>query len=283
MNRVIPSALERALHNGPYSLAIVVLQAGDICTGAFDDFDKLIPLAKQHGAWVHVDGAFGLWAGASPKYRGLVQGVERADSWTADGHKWLNVPFDCGYAFVADPKSHRDAMSHRAAYLTHDEQARDQIDWNPEWSRRARGFPTYAALRQLGRLGVADLIERCCKHTESLVTRLADLPGVEVSSAPVLNQALVRFLDPRPNPSDEDHDRRTDEVIAAVAASGEAFFTGTTWRGRRAMRVSICNWRTSEDDVQRTVQAVTYILRQPSTRHSSSTARSEADVALERS
>ena len=282
MSRVLPSALEAALRDGPFSPTVVVLQAGDICTGAFDDFGELIPLAKQYGAWVHVDGAFGLWAGASPKYRGLARGVEQANSWTADGHKWLNVPFDCGYAFVADARAHCDAMSHRADYLTHDEQARDQIDWNPEWSRRARGFPTYAALRQLGRRGVADLIDRSCKHTETLVTRMADLPGVEVLSAPVLNQALVRFLDPRPNPSAEDHDRRTDDVIAAIAASGEAFFSGTTWHGRRAMRVSICNWRTSEDDVERTVKAVANVLRQPSVRDCGSRAGVEADVLLAR-
>ncbi len=263
MGRVIPSALEEALHNEPSFPTIVVLQAGDICTGAFDDFEELVPLAKHHGAWVHVDGAFGLWAGASPKYRGLVRGVDQADSWTTDGHKWLNVPFDCGYAFVAEAKAHLDSMSHRAVYLTHDGQARDQIDWNPEWSRRARGFPTYAALRQLGRWGVAELIERCCEHTEALVTRLENLPGVEVLSAPVLNQALVRFLGPWPNTSDGDNDRRTDDVIAAVVASGEVFFTGTTWRGRRAMRVSLCNWRTSEADVERTVKAFANVLTQP--------------------
>jgi glutamate/tyrosine decarboxylase-like PLP-dependent enzyme len=260
--RIRPSALEAALRDAPFSATIVTLQAGDICTGAFDDFEALIPLAKAQGAWVHVDGAFGLWAGASPAYRRLVRGIELADSWTTDGHKWLNVPFDCGYAFVADARAHLEAMSHRASYLTHDGQARDQIDWNPEWSRRARGFPTYAALRELGRDGVAELIDRCCKHTQSLVARLARLPQVEVLSAPVLNQALVRFLDRRPNASDEDHDRRTDAVIAAVAASGEAFFTGTTWHGRRAMRVSLCNWRTSDADIERTLKALAQVLRE---------------------
>ena len=263
LGRVKPNALEEALRNEPFSPTIVALQAGDICTGAFDDFEALIPLAKKHGAWVHVDGAFGLWAGASPKYSGLVRGVDKADSWTTDGHKWLNVPFDCGYAFVADPIAHLESMSHRAAYLTHDGQARDQIDWNPEWSRRARGFPTYAALRELGRQGIADLIERCCKHTKALVMYLEQLPGVEVLSTPVLNQALVRFIDSRPNTSDVDHDRRTDDVIAAVVASGEAFFTGTTWHGRRAMRVSLCNWRTSEADIERTVNAFANVLGEP--------------------
>jgi glutamate/tyrosine decarboxylase-like PLP-dependent enzyme len=265
MSRVLTSALERALQERSSSPTIVVLQAGDICTGAYDDFERLIPLARQHGAWVHVDGAFGLWAGASPQYCDLVQGVGQADSWTADGHKWLNVPFDCGYAFVADARAHHDSMSHRAAYLTHDEQARDQIDWNPDWSRRARGFSTYAALRQLGRQGVADLIERCCGYAKAMVSRLGKLPGVEVLCTPVLNQGLVRFLDLRPNASEQDHDRRTDEVIAAVAASGEAFLTGTTWHERRAMRVSVCNWRTSERDVDRTVRAFADVLAQPGT------------------
>jgi glutamate/tyrosine decarboxylase-like PLP-dependent enzyme len=258
--RVLPAALEAALKDASLFPTIVILQAGDICTGAFDDFATLIPLASQRGAWVHVDGAFGLWACASPKYRGLARQVELADSWTTDGHKWLNVPYDCGYAFVADAEAHRNSMAHRAAYLTHDKHARDQMDWNPEWSRRARGFPTYAALRQLGRSGVADLIERSCKHAEVMVSRLATLRGVEVLSPPSLNQALVGFLDSTPNASEKDHDRKTDEVIAAVAASGEAFFTGTTWHGRRAMRVSVCNWKTSDRDVDRAVSATAHAL-----------------------
>jgi glutamate/tyrosine decarboxylase-like PLP-dependent enzyme len=260
MNRVIPRALHESLQEGASSPTIVILQAGDFCTGAFDDFTTLVPMARRFDAWVHVDGAFGLWAKASPQYRDLARGVELADSWTTDGHKWLNVPFDCGYAFVTDPKPHRGAMSHRASYLTHDEQARDQIDWNPEWSRRARGFPTYAAVRQLGRKGVADLIERCCRHAWSLVSLIGNLPGVEILAEPTINQGVVRFLDPRTHASDEDHDRRTDEVIRAIAASGEAFFTGITLRGRRVMRVSVCNWRTSNADVMRAVEAFRRVL-----------------------
>ncbi len=260
-NRVIPSRLIEALDEFGSSPMIVVLEAGDICTGAFDDFENLIPLAKQRGAWVHIDGAFGLWARASRRYRELAQGVELADSWTADGHKWLNVPFDCGYAFVADARAHRDAMSHRASYLTHDDEARDQIDWNPEWSRRARGFSTYAAIRQLGRGGIAEQVERCCDLTKDLVERLSLLAEVEVLSAPVLNQGLVRFRDPRPGATVADHDARTDAVIAAIAASGEAFFTGTTWRGSRAMRVSLCNWSTSSNDVRRAANAVANVLQ----------------------
>jgi glutamate/tyrosine decarboxylase-like PLP-dependent enzyme len=147
-------------------------------------------------------------------------------------------------------------MSYRAAYLTHDAEARDEMDWNPEWSRRARGFPTYAALRELGRNGVAALVERCCRHAHSLVTLMGNVPGVEVLWEPTINQGLVRFLDSKPGASQEDHDRRTDEVIASILAGGEAFFTGTTWRGRRAMRISVCNWQTSDEDVQRAVASV---------------------------
>lgn len=258
--RLVEGALEQALRADPDAPAIVLLQAGDVNLGAYDSFATLIPIAKRYGAWVHVDGAFGLWASASPRFRHLTAGIEAADSWATDGHKWLNVPYDCGYAFVADPDAHRAAVSYRAPYLTHDLKARDQMDWTPEWSRRARGFPTYCALRQLGRKGTSELVERCCRHAHSLVTRIGSLPGAEALSAPVINQGLVRFLDPSPGASPADHDRRTDEVIAAILATGEAFFGGTTWRGRRAMRVSVCNWQTSEEDVDRTVIAVADVL-----------------------
>ncbi len=235
---------------------IVLLQAGDLNIGAYDPFAALIPLAHAREAWVHVDGAFGLWAAASPDHRHLLAGVAGADSWATDGHKWLNVPYDCGYAFVADAVAHRAALSHRASYLTHDEEARDQIDWNPEWSRRGRGVATYAALRQLGRAGVADLVARSCRHAATLVRGIGALDGAELVWAPQVNQGLVRFLDPRPGATDADHDRRTDATIAAILASGEAFFGGTTWRGRRCMRISVCNWQTSESDVARAVAAV---------------------------
>jgi|ERR1017187_669149 glutamate/tyrosine decarboxylase-like PLP-dependent enzyme len=254
--------LERALRIDPSTPTIVLLQAGDVNIGAMDNFKTLIPIAKRHNAWVHIDGAFGLWAAASPRYKHLVDGVESADSWATDGHKWLNVPFDCGYAFVADPEAHRASMSHRASYLTHDADARDEMDWNPEWSRRARGFPTYAALRQLGRNGVAKIVESCCEHAHSLVMEMGNLPGAEVVWEPTINQGLVRFLDPKPVATNADHDRRTDQVIAAIVASGEAFFGGTTWRGRRAMRVSVSCWRTTTDDVRRTVRAVEKVLRE---------------------
>jgi len=254
------NALDQALKADPSAPTIVLLQAGDVNTGKYDSFETLIPIAKHYGAWVHVDGAFGLWAAASARYRYLVKGVAEADSWATDGHKWLNVPYDCGYAFVADADAHRASMSSHAAYLTQDGDARDQLDWTPEWSRRARAFPTYAALRQLGRNGVSDLVERCCQHAHSLVMEMGRLPGAEVVSEPVINQGLVRFLDPKPGASDTDHDRRTEEVIAGILASGEAFFGGTTWRGRRAMRVSVSSWFTSEEDVRRVVRAVAEVL-----------------------
>ncbi len=267
-----PEVLEGELAKPNSSPTMVLLLAGELCTGAFDPFEHLIPIAHRHNAWVHVDGAFGLWAGASPRYRHLVQGVAAADSWATDGHKWLNVPYDCGYAFVADPVPHRAAMSNREPYLLHQQEARDQMDWNPEWSRRARGFPTYAALRQLGRSGVSDLVERCCRHAHSLVMGIGALPGAEVVHEPSLNQGLVRFLDPKPGAEEADHDRRTDEVIAALLATGEAFFGGTTWRGRRAMRVSVCNWMTSETDVHRVIRAAAGVLQHGTARRETSAA-----------
>ena len=264
-----PQALEETLKRCAGMPTIVLLQAGDINTGAFDSFSSLIPIAKRYDAWVHVDGAFGLWAGVSPKYRHLTYGVEAADSWTTDGHKWLNVPFDCGYAFVRDAKAHRSALSVSAPYIAANDELRDEIDWNPEWSRRARGFATYAALMELGRNGVTDLIERTCRFAAQIVHGLETLPGVEVLWRPIINQGLVRFLDARSGATDADHDRRTEEIIRAVVASGEAFFAATTWRGKRAMRVSVLNWRTTENDVRRTLAAAANALKSTQTRRRS--------------
>jgi glutamate/tyrosine decarboxylase-like PLP-dependent enzyme len=258
--RLDPQALEQALaaghvagsganHNAP---TIVILQAGELNTGIFDPFEQLIPIARRYNAWVHIDGAFGLWANTSPRFRHLCAGAAAADSWATDGHKWLNVPYDCGYAFVADPNAQRAAMSYQASYLVLERAAREQIDWNPEWSRRARGFATYAAIRQLGRSGIAGIVERCCDCARALTLGIGRLRGAEVLWEPVINQGLVRFLDP----SGQSHDRRTDVVIAAILASGEAFFGGVTWRGMRAMRISLCNWMTSEGDVERVIRAV---------------------------
>jgi glutamate/tyrosine decarboxylase-like PLP-dependent enzyme len=258
--RLEAAALESALANEPDVPTIVVLQAGDLNIGAFDQFEILIPIAKRYGAWIHVDGAFGLWVAASSLHRHLLAGVESADSWATDGHKWLNVPYDCGYAFVADPKAHGGSMSYRASYISYSSDARDEADWNPEWSRRARGFPSYAAIRQLGLDGISDLIQRCCTHAHSLATGIGRLPGAELVWAPQINQGLVRFLDRKAGSSQQDHDRRTEEMIAKINAGGEAFFSGTTWRGRRAMRVSVCNWQTTNYDVDRAVRNIAHML-----------------------
>jgi glutamate/tyrosine decarboxylase-like PLP-dependent enzyme len=186
----------------------------------------------------------------------------RPRRWSS-GHKWLNVPYDCGYAFVADPDAHGGSMSHRASYIAYSCDARDQADWNPEWSRRARGFPSYAAIRQLGVEGISDMIEHCCTHAHSLVMEIGRLCGAELVSEPQINQGLVRFLDLRPGASQADHDRRTDEMIGKINAAGEAFFSGTSWWGRRAMRVSVCNWQTRSGDVARTVRNVAQLLACP--------------------
>jgi glutamate/tyrosine decarboxylase-like PLP-dependent enzyme len=260
MGRLVPAALEAVLSSETDTPTIVVLQAGDLNIGAFDPFETLIPIAKRYGAWVHVDGAFGLWVAASPTLRGLLAGADSADSWATDGHKWLNVPYDCGYAFVADREAHRAAMSHRASYISYSANARDQADWNPEWSRRARGFPTYAAIRELGLEGIAAMIDRCCAQARLLVNEIARLRGAERLWEPQINQGLVRFLDPKAGASQQDHDRRTDEMIAKINRAGEAFFSGTTWKGRRAMRVSVCNWQTTAGDVRRVVTSVAELL-----------------------
>lgn len=262
-SRLPPEALAAALAEEPGRPTIVVLQAGDVNCGAFDPFPALIPLAHAAGAWVHVDGAMGLWAHATPRLRHLLRGAEAADSWASDGHKWLNVPYDCGYAFVAHPDAHRGAMSHRASYLAHADDVRDQLDWTPEHSRRARGFATWAALRELGRSGVAALVEDCSRHAHAIVTRIGALPGARVLAETVINQGLVRFLDPAPGATDADHDRRTDAVMAGINATGEAYFTGTTWRGMRCMRVSVSSWRTSDRDVDRAVAAAAAVLAAP--------------------
>ena len=260
-SRLPPAALADALAREPGRPTVVVLQAGDVNCGAFDPFPELIALAHDAGAWVHIDGAMGLWCNAVPELRHLLAGAELADSWATDGHKWLNVPYDCGYAFVAHPEDHRAAMEHRASYLVHAEDARDQLDWTPDHSRRARGFATWAALRELGRAGLSDLIARCCRHAHDIVTRIGALPGASAICVPQINQGLVRFHDARAGAVEEDHDRRTEAVMSAINATGEAFFTGTTWRGLRCMRVSVSSWRTTAADVDRAVAAAERALR----------------------
>ena len=258
--RLRADALEAALRAIPGEPAIVLLCAGDINIGAYDRFEAIIPLAHACGAWVHVDGAFGLWANASEGFRHLLKGVEQADSWATDGHKWLNVPYDSGYAFVADSRPHRASMSLRASYLIHAEEARDPFDWNSEWSRRGRGVATYAAIRELGRRGIADLVGRCCRHAHALVTRIGALEGAEMMWEPRINQGLLRFPDPRPGATETDHDAHTDRVIAKIVETGRIFVGGTTWRGRRCMRISVCNWQTGEADVDLAVATVRDVL-----------------------
>jgi glutamate/tyrosine decarboxylase-like PLP-dependent enzyme len=242
--RVVIDALRGELGHadGP---TIACVQAGDINTGAFDDFHAAADAAAAAGAWLHVDGAIGLWAAASPSLRHLVDGFERADSWATDAHKLLNVPFDSGIALCAHADSHRAALCVRSAYLVHADEARDAMDFGPEHSRRARGFPIYAALRTLGRAGVADLVERCCARARALAAGLAELPGCEVLNDVVLNQVLIRFED----------DATTDAVLGAVQEGGEAWMSGTTTDGRKAIRLSVSNWQTSERDVERTLAA----------------------------
>lgn len=247
-----------AAGSGP---TIVILDAGDLNVGACDPFSELIPIARAAGAWVHVDGAFGLWARASREHRHLVDGVELANSWATDAHKWLNTPQDNGIAIVRDRTAHRAAMTLTAHYLVPGGDARDAIDWTPDWTRRARGYAVYAALRELGRDGLAEMIDGCCRHAVALACRIGALDGAELVAKPSMNQGLVRFYDPHGR-SDADHDRHTDAVIAAINAEGTAFFSGTLWRGRRAMRISVVNWRTSDADVQATVQAVSRVLVQ---------------------
>ena len=250
-----PDVLKKAMEEtkGP---AILLLQAGDLNTGSFDPYNDLIPMAKARGVWTHVDGAFGLWARMSAAHRHLLDGVETADSWAVDGHKWLNVPYDSGYAIVQDREALYASMSHHAAYLAHADDARDPMDWNPEHSRRARGFATWAAMKSLGRQGITDMIVAGCRAALEIVDGAGKLPNVQVMARPIINQGLLRFLDPTPGATDADHDQRTDEVAAAIRASGEAFFACTTWRGKRVMRVSVSDWRTGPAEVKRTLAAI---------------------------
>jgi glutamate/tyrosine decarboxylase-like PLP-dependent enzyme len=234
-----------AAEDGP---AIVCVQAGEVNSGAFDPFDEICDAATEAGAWVHVDGAFGLWAAASPSRRHLVAGVERADSWATDAHKWLNVPYDSGLALCAHPGSHRAVMAYVASYLMHSGGGeRDDADWTPEFSRRARATPVYAALRALGRAGVAELVDRCCACAARFAELLGEEPGVELLEPVVLNQVLVRF---------GDDDAVTDAVLRAVREEGTCWMSGTDWRGRRAMRISVSNWATTAEDVDRSVAAI---------------------------
>jgi glutamate/tyrosine decarboxylase-like PLP-dependent enzyme len=249
--RMRPEALAAVLDRGDGPV-IVCAQLGNVNSGAMDPVGEICQVAHDRGAWVHVDGAFGLWAAASPRLRPLVAGVERADSWATDAHKWLNVPYDSGLVFCAHPEAHRAAMGIRAGYLVHGSDGqRDALDYNPDHSRRARGFPVYAAIRALGRRGVAELVERCCRLATRFAERLAAADGVEVLNQVVLNQVLVRFL-----AADGDHDAHTRRVIDKVQQDGTCWMSGTSWQGKAAMRISVSNWSTDEADVDRSVAAI---------------------------
>ncbi len=241
-------ALPGILAAGDGGPTIVCAQAGNVNTGAVDDLTGVVEAARAAGAWVHVDGAFGLWAAASPRTAHLVRGVELADSWACDGHKWLNVPYDTGYAICADPDVHATAMSYTASYLTGQAAGREfgGGDFVPESSRRARGFATWAALRSLGRSGVAELVDRCCDLARRFAEGLDELAGVEVVNDVVLDQVLLRVGDAE----------LTDRLEHAIQGDGTCWMGGTTWRGERLLRIAVSNWSTSPDDVDRVVATI---------------------------
>ncbi len=255
-SRIDLQALERALADlkGP---TVVCVEAGNINTGSFDPFPAVAEAADRHRergnpTWVHVDGAIGLWAPASADRGHLTDGLERLDSWSTDAHKLLNVAYDSGIAICRHAAAHRAAMSVHASYLIQaDGEVRDQMDWNPEFSRRARGLAVYATLRSLGRSGVADLVDRTCSLARRFANRLAESGRVEVMNEVVFNQVLVRWLSP-----DGNHDALTDRVLASIQADGTAFFSGTIWGGMRLMRISVSDWATDEEDVDRAIEAL---------------------------
>jgi glutamate/tyrosine decarboxylase-like PLP-dependent enzyme len=247
--RMRPDALEWALSatSGP---TIVCAQVGNVNTGACDPIAEIVELSREHGAWVHVDGAFGLWAAASPTHRYLVSTVHEADSWATDAHKWLNVPYDCGIVVVRHAAAHRAAMGMSAAYLIPAEgEQRDGIDWVPDSSRRARVLPLYAVLRSLGRAGLAELVDRCCRLAARMGERLRTTAGIHVMNDVVLNQVLVRFAGPT-------GDNISAEVIARVQQAGVCWCGGTSWGGEHAMRISVSNWSTTDEDVDRAVDSI---------------------------
>jgi glutamate/tyrosine decarboxylase-like PLP-dependent enzyme len=250
--RMRPDALRAALA-AVGTPALVCAQAGNVNTGSFDPLEPIADAVRERAGWLHVDGAFGLWAAASPALRALVRGVERADSWTTDAHKWLNVPYDSGLVIVRDADAHRAAVSHGAAYYVAAAGGeRDNHHFVPESSRRARGFAVWAALRSLGRQGVAELVERCCALARLFAERLRAAPGVEIPNEVVLNQVLVRFTPP----GGGDADAWTREVIRRIQQDGTCWAGGTTWRGRAALRISVSNATTTEADVERSAAAV---------------------------
>ena len=244
--RVDPAALAGALGQIPEeSPVIVVLQAGNVHSGAFDPFADAIAIARRHGAWVHVDGAFGLFAAASPATRHLTRGYEQADSWTTDAHKTLNVPYDCGIAIVADREALRAAMGMHGDYFIHDA-AGDSLETVPEVSRRARAIPVWAVLRALGRDGVADLVDRLCAHAAAFARGIAAIDGARIVNDVVFTQVCAAF----------GTDDRTAEVTRALLADGTAWMSGSRWHDQTVLRVSVSNWSTTGEDVARSLDAL---------------------------
>ena len=241
-----PEGLREAL-DGLSGPTIIVAQAGNVNGGAVDPLREICAIAREREAWVHVDGAFGLWVAASPKHKQLLDGYELADSWSTDAHKWLNVPYDCGIAITAHPEAHRAAMGISASYLAQQGGIREPVDHSPEASRRARGVPVYAAIRSLGRSGVAEMVERCCRHATRFADALEGHDGIEVLNDVVMNQVVVRF---------DDDDGITNEVIRKVQEEGTLWLGGATWRDRAVMRISVSNWSTTVEDVDRSVDAI---------------------------
>jgi glutamate/tyrosine decarboxylase-like PLP-dependent enzyme len=246
--RMDPKALAAELEQGE-GPAIVCAQAGEVNTGCFDPFEPLAEICERHGAWLHVDGAVGLWAAASQEFDPLIAGLERADSWSTDAHKWLNVPYDCGFIAVADAEALRGAMGISAPYLTAAPDARDSYQFVPESSRRARGFVLYAALRSLGRKGLAELVERCSALARLMAAELEADPSLEVINEVVINQVLVAIRG-------DESGQLTRDAVERIQQDGTCWLAGTTWRGRPAIRISVCNWRTSDQDVRRSAAAI---------------------------
>ena len=243
--RIRADALRSALSASPGVPTIVALQAGNLHSGAFDPFPDAIAAAREHNAWVHVDGAFGLWAAATSRHRHLMKGAEAADSWATDAHKTLNVPYDTGLVIVRDPAALRASMGMHGAYLIHDELG-EPSDKVPELSRRGRAFPVWAVLRSLGRSGVAELVDRLCHRASALADGLRSIPGTTVLNEVVFTQVCASF----------GSDERTDDVVRRVLDEGTTWMSGSTWRGQRVLRVSVSNWLTSEEDVARSLDAV---------------------------
>ena len=243
--RLRADALQAALEQGSDEPTIVVLQAGNVHSGAFDPFADAITAAHAHGAWVHIDGAFGLWAAASPSYRHLVAGCEGADSWATDAHKTLNVPYDTGLAIVRDAAALRASMGMHGAYLILDELG-EPFDKVPELSRRGRAFPVWAVLRSLGRSGVAELVERLCRHASTFAAGLDEIEGASVLNDVVFTQVCATF----------GTDERTQEVVRRMLEDGTAWMTGSTWHDQSVLRISVSNWSTNEKDVERSLDAV---------------------------